>query len=74
MTSNLTPNYYKNGEYDLLEHMMDILTNDEFRGFCVGNIIKYVVRYKRKEDPIGDLCKASEYLDRLIYFEKGLTK
>lgn len=38
-----------------------------FEGFCVGNIIKYVWRYKRKNG-IEDLKKAKEYIDQLITY------
>lgn len=36
-------------------------------GFIEGNIIKYVVRYKKKNG-LEDLEKAKEYLNRLIYY------
>ena len=35
-------------------------------GFCEGNIIKYVIRWKKKGG-VEDLKKARVYLDRLIY-------
>lgn len=38
-------------------------------GFCVGNVIKYVCRYKSKNG-IEDLEKAKHYLDILIDIEK----
>lgn len=37
-------------------------------GFCVGNVIKYVCRYKSKNG-IEDLKKAKHYLDILIDLE-----
>ena len=37
-------------------------------GFCVGNVIKYVSRYKEKNG-IQDLEKARHYLDILIQLE-----
>ena len=37
-------------------------------GFCVGNIIKYVCRYKDKNG-IEDLKKARHYIDLLIEIE-----
>ena len=38
-------------------------------GFCVGNVIKYVCRYKSKNG-IEDLQKAKHYLEILIDIEK----
>jgi hypothetical protein len=39
-------------------------------GYGVGNVIKYLCRYKSKGG-IEDLQKASHYLDLLIEIEKG---
>ena len=39
-------------------------------GFCVGNIIKYVCRYKNKNG-IEDLKKARHYIDLLIEIEES---
>lgn len=39
-------------------------------GFCEGNIIKYVTRW-RKKNGLEDLMKAKTYLDRLIRFYKN---
>ena len=39
-------------------------------GFCVGNIIKYVCRYKDKNG-IEDLKKARHYVDLLIEIEES---
>jgi len=41
--------------------------------FDVGNIIKYVVRYKNKNG-VKDLIKAREYIDRMIFFELSQSK
>jgi hypothetical protein len=38
-------------------------------GFCEGNVIKYVTRYKEKNG-IADLEKARHYLDILIQLEQ----
>lgn len=37
-------------------------------GFCEGNVIKYVTRYKEKNG-VADLEKARHYLDILIQLE-----
>lgn len=39
---------------------------DVFEGFCIGNVIKYVSRYRHKGAPLADLEKARVYLDWLI--------
>lgn len=35
-------------------------------GFCLGNVVKYVVRAGKKDDQLQDLKKARWYLDREI--------
>ena len=34
--------------------------------FCLGNVIKYVLRCDKKDNPIEDLRKAREYIDMEI--------
>lgn len=41
------------------------LTDAEFEGYCIGNVIKYILRYKQKGGD-SDLYKAKEYIDFLI--------
>jgi len=67
----IEPDHYKNGDHDLLWHLKDILTPEEFRGAMKMNIIKYVVRENNKNG-IEDIDKAKEYLNRFEEFEKGL--
>lgn len=35
-------------------------------GFCLGNVVKYILRHRLKGDPLTDLQKARWYLDREI--------
>ena len=41
------------------------LTDAEFAGYCIGNVMKYILRYKYK-DGRNDLYKAREYIDFLL--------
>lgn len=68
----IEPDHYKNGDHDLLWHLQDILTPEEFRGAMKMNIIKYVVRENNKNG-IEDIDKAKEYLNRFEEFEKGIS-
>lgn len=56
--------HYRKGKIQPIEY---ILAND--LGFCEGNVIKYITRYKHKGG-IEDLLKARQYIDFLIA-EKG---
>ena len=35
-------------------------------GFLEGNVVKYIVRYKMKGNPVEDLHKARTYIDLLL--------
>ena len=48
-----------------IELMRMGLTDAEFDGYCVGNVMKYILRYKYKNG-LNDLHKAREYIDFLI--------
>lgn len=58
------PDHYQ-GEIECIDAIQAALTAEEFRGFCKGNVLKYVWRERRKG---GDesLRKAMWYLSRLL--------
>tara|TARA_B100001939_G_scaffold345634_1_gene362632 strand:- start:3809 stop:4003 length:195 start_codon:yes stop_codon:yes gene_type:complete len=64
MTDQINPTYYTRG----IETTKYIISHD--LGFCEGNIIKYITRYKEKGG-ITDLKKAQKYLTLLIQNEEG---
>lgn len=55
--------YNRNGVVGF-EVLRAYLTPDEWRGFCRGNLFKYVMRYDHKGG-LDDLRKASDYLGML---------
>jgi hypothetical protein len=57
---NTHPNHYSSFAIEPLEY----ITKNKL-GFCEGNIIKYVTRYKLKNG-LEDLQKAKYYIERLI--------
>jgi len=57
-----TQTHYDNGkDYDIIDVCKDYNLN-----FNRGNIIKYVARAGKKQDELGDLLKALDYLQREI--------
>jgi hypothetical protein len=44
------------------------MTDDEFRGFLIGNAIKYLARAGKKDNNSlkSDILKARHYLDKLL--------
>jgi hypothetical protein len=40
-------------------------------GYLAGNVVKYLIRYKLKDNPMQDLLKAQAYLNKLIEEESN---
>lgn len=59
------PSHYTMGKIETIEAISAALGNEGFRGYCAGNIIKYVWRYRFKGGK-ESLEKARWYLDKLI--------
>lgn len=59
------PSHYTTGEIEVIDYMQDKLTADQFEGYCIGNVIKYVSRYRYKNGK-EDLEKARWYLGKAI--------
>jgi hypothetical protein len=59
------PDHYRQGEIECIDAIQAALTAEEFRGYCKGNVLKYVWRERHKGSS-ESLKKARWYLDRLI--------
>lgn len=55
------PSHYADKGIEVIDYIKDTLTPEEFVGYCLGNVIKYVSRW-RKKGGIEDLKKAQVYL------------
>lgn len=64
------PSHYNRTSVEVIDTIKGMLTTSEYRGFLIGNIVKYVSRYSMKNG-IEDIKKASYYLDLL---EKDLEE
>ena len=62
------PAHYTFGKFECIDVLKDVLGVEGFKGFCRGNVLKYLWRYNHKNH-IEDLKKAYWYLDRLIQEE-----
>lgn len=64
---NLIP--IEENHYSLFEEIEAIhviassMTGEEFRGFCMGNVLKYRLRAGKKDEVEKELNKANHYLD-----------
>jgi len=48
------------------ESGVEVITITETMGFCLGNVVKYVLRADKKGKQLEDLRKAAWYLNREI--------
>lgn len=61
MPDQIRPSYYKAGGIEVT----DIIEAFNL-GFCLGNVVKYILRSPNKGATLLDLQKARWYLDRQI--------
>ena len=66
------PKHYKIGGIETIDFIEAKLTHEQYEGYMVGNIIKYISRYGHK-DGLNDLKKAKWYLERLIEEKEDLN-
>jgi hypothetical protein len=59
------PEHYCQGGVECIDAIRAALTPEEFRGYCKGNMIKYIWREKHKGGN-NDIEKAKKYLEFLI--------
>lgn len=62
------PAHYKVGGIETIDYLKAKMTDEQYKGFLLGNVLKYVSRHGHKNGK-EDLQKAMWYLDKLI---KGL--
>ena len=61
---NSPPHYNQTGIECI--HAISAATDEGFKYYLQGNIMKYLWRFDYKDKPIEDLQKAKWYLDKLI--------
>lgn len=59
--------HYQTKGAECIDIMRDILTVEEFEGYCKGNVIKYLYRAGDKQDKQRDLKKAADYASMLAF-------
>ena len=59
------PSHYTSGEIEVIDYIRDKLGCTEFTGYCIGNVIKYISRWRLKGG-VEDLKKAEVYLSWAI--------
>lgn len=64
---NSPPHYKLNGlDIESVDVIRAVLTAEEFRGWCKGNAIKYLMRLGKKDKEIQDARKSIKFLEWLV--------
>jgi len=73
MTDNIkNPQHYQLIEgHESITIIARSMTQEQWKGFCLGNIIKYRLRAGKKDDMYDDIAKADFYKE-LYEMHKGL--
>jgi hypothetical protein len=64
------PAHYGQGKIEAIQYIRDLLTREEFIGYCRGNVAKYLHRYRYKNKPVEDIRKAEWYIGELVAAEE----
>lgn len=64
------PHHYTFGSIETINFIKDKLTNEQYIGYCLGNVLKYISRYRFKGG-LEDLEKAMTYLKWAIEAYRG---
>tara|TARA_R100001079_G_C4413742_1_gene136708 strand:- start:663 stop:875 length:213 start_codon:yes stop_codon:yes gene_type:complete len=70
MTDNINPDHYKDSEIECIDAIESSMSQEAFKGYLKGSIIKYVWRYEKKNG-LEDLNKARWFLAKLIHQNKN---
>ena len=62
MGSPINPDHYKADGVECIDVLRAVMTEEEFRGYCRGNAVKYLYRLYRKGDAAENVAKAEVYL------------
>lgn len=59
-----SPKHYKLPGLNIesIDVLRSVLTPEEFKGFCRGNALKYLIRAGRKNNELQDIKKAGVYI------------
>lgn len=58
------PAHYTQGNIEVIEVIRDTLDSEQFKAYCQGNVLKYVMRANHHQQPtVEHLRKARDYLN-----------
>lgn len=62
--------HYKDCVFEPITVMQELMSREQFKGFLMGNVLKYRLRAGHKESILSDIYKASRYEQWLKEFEE----
>jgi hypothetical protein len=66
----VAPQHYADRKFQTILVMEDTLSEEQFKGYLKGNVIKYISRAGKKDKTLQELNKAKTYLQWLIEMEE----
>lgn len=72
MNDNVNHPAHYCGAIETIDFIRDKLRQDQFVGYCLGNVLKYISRYDKKGSPVEDLEKAAVYLGWAVDAQKTI--
>lgn len=65
------PEHYKKKDFEAIDIIKSVLTEEQFVGYLLGNSLKYLLRVNDKDTPLMNIGKAEWYSARA---EKELSE
>ena len=65
------PEHYKKKDFEAIDIIKSVLTEEQFAGYLLGNSLKYLLRVNDKDTPLMNIGKADGYSARA---EKELSE
>ncbi len=62
----INPDHYKRGGIESIDYIQAKLTPEEFAGYCLGNMLKYLSRLGHKDEAAQEMRKAIWYGERWL--------
>tara|TARA_B100000073_G_C23352408_1_gene419428 strand:- start:164 stop:511 length:348 start_codon:yes stop_codon:yes gene_type:complete len=60
-----SPPHYREGFIECIDAIQASMSDEEFKGYCKGNVLKYIWRYNYKGKAFEDISKSEYYLKKL---------
>ena len=58
-----SPSHYQFGNFEAIDIMRMVLTDEQFKGYVKANVLKYILREPFKGKPLQDIQKALWHLN-----------